>query len=149
MTPHTHCFASCEVLDVVHDENDYLVAYLERTGSKPLVLGFSNWDTMFDWLATVGSAEDCFQVGECVKSFQLHIESSADEFACLDVCKSYENCNWMTFDLQLAECRLFFNCTAVDAQECPECLSSRGGDFPWKMMFLERLNFQVFQVLHH
>ena len=92
------------------------------TEFRPQILQF-NFST-----AAISSADDCFQVGECTKSFQLHVERAGDEFECLNICKSYPDCNWMTFDSHLADCRLFHNCTSLDAPRCPSCLSGQIGD---------------------
>ena len=46
-----------------------------------------------------------------------------DEFACLEFCQSEAECDWFTFYPQTNYCELFLNCTYLDSDICPECLS--------------------------
>ena len=41
--------------------------------------------------------EYCFEVGKCKNSFLVFVTNKEDEFACLDLCKSNPDCQWVTF----------------------------------------------------
>jgi len=69
------------------------------------------------------SGQDCFNAGECRDSFHLKGDLMTDEFACLEFCQKEIDCGWFTFYLQTNYCELFVNCTYLDSDICPECLS--------------------------
>jgi hypothetical protein len=80
--------------------------------------------------------EDCFQSGECIESFQVDAETVSDEFECLDLCNSNDNCHWFTFFPRLKFCELLSNCSALDAERCPTCLSGEKGIFTSTMKLI-------------
>ena len=72
----------------------------------------------------------CFQAGECRDSLYIEGELLSDEFSCLDLCNSDEQCNWFTFFPQLGFCQLFKECTTLDSEACPDCLSGERNCVP-------------------
>jgi hypothetical protein len=66
---------------------------------------------------------ECFQPGACRNSFHITGKPTADEFACLDFCKSEPECGWLTFAPQTGYCELLLNCLILDPAVCPDCLS--------------------------
>ena len=73
-------------------------------------------------------ADDCFQAGKCANGYLLHVQSTTDEYDCLDACNDYDGSNWLTYQPQVSECRLFYNCSAVDPSGCQECLTAKRGN---------------------
>ncbi len=77
-----------------------------------------------------GESSKCFQTGECIESIYLGTEPSSDEYACLELCESTENCDWSTYFQSTGLCKLFNNCPSLDADKCPDCLSGPIGCTP-------------------
>ncbi len=63
----------------------------------------------------------CFVPGECQGSVD-HLEETASQEACLDLCKSREGCRWFTFHRPTSACILYHNCDTIST-ECNECVS--------------------------
>jgi hypothetical protein len=49
----------------------------------------------------------------------------ADEFACLQFCKSEADCNWFTFFPSTSYCELLKTCTTLDPEICTDCLTGQ------------------------
>ena len=75
----------------------------------------------------VAASDDCFQRGECTDSFHLSSDFSSDEYSCLDSCNSEQLCNWFTFASAINFCKLLHNCSTVDVDKCPDCLTGQAG----------------------
>ncbi len=73
---------------------------------------------------------ECFQIGECTGSFLFDATYVLDEYQCLDLCESTEKCTWSTYYQNLGLCELLYNCPGLDADKCPDCLSSPVGCTP-------------------
>jgi hypothetical protein len=71
-----------------------------------------------------GESSECFQVGVCIESYHLGAEYKSDEYACLELCKSKEKCDWSTLFQNLGLCELLYNCSSLSVEKCPECLTS-------------------------
>ncbi len=52
------------------------------------------------------------------------------QFACLEKCKSDTNCNWFTFFPESNICELLHNCSNLDVQRCPDCLTGQSNCVP-------------------
>lgn len=82
---------------------------------------------MFLYLRT---GEECFKQGECRDSQHAAGEPVSDEFACLDFCKSEPRCAWATFAAETGYCELLENCSILDAEICPNCLTGQRDCIP-------------------
>ena len=57
----------------------------------------------------------------------IHTEESPDRNTCLNICQSYEDCNWFTFNMIGEYCNLFRDCPNIEEdpvfisgqKECP------------------------------
>jgi hypothetical protein len=68
--------------------------------------------------------QKCFQAGECIESYLFEAVSTFDEYECLELCESSEKCTWSTYFPKLHLCELLYNCSSLDVEKCPDCLSS-------------------------
>jgi hypothetical protein len=75
-------------------------------------------------------ALSCFQYGECRDSPHIKEELVSDEFACLEMCHSEPDCQWMTFFQTSNICKLLKNCQTLDDEACPDCLTSQRDCIP-------------------
>jgi hypothetical protein len=73
----------------------------------------------------VNSNEDCLQIGHCRDSYYIAGEPMADEFECLQFCKSEADCNWFTFFPSTSYCELLKTCTTLDPEICTDCLTGQ------------------------
>ncbi len=69
------------------------------------------------------STVDCFQAGQCRESFHLTGKQMNDEFGCHNFCQSENECGWFTFSPLNNYCELFQDCSHLDTERCPDCLS--------------------------
>ena len=53
-----------------------------------------------------------------------------DEFACLEYCKSEQECLWLTYFPGTRYCQLFKDCPILDTEFCPDCLTSQQDCIP-------------------
>ena len=67
----------------------------------------------------------CFLPGECTNGILLAAQTTANEYECLDFCKSLANCTWFTFYPESNACFLYENCESIDEALCSECLSGQ------------------------
>ena len=42
----------------------------------------------------------------------------------MGLCESTENCTWSTYFQNFGLCELLYNCSSLDVEKCPDCLSS-------------------------
>ncbi len=87
--------------------------------------------------------DPCFESGQCIESFQLDAEFSSDEYDCLDLCTSNEQCSWFTHLPKLNLCQMLSNCSAIDADRCPDCLTGKTGELNCNKMLKKRLEKHV------
>ncbi len=52
------------------------------------------------------------------------MEQAANEFACLEMCQSDPECEWLTFNGETNSCKLLKNCQKLNEEACPNCLTS-------------------------
>ena len=74
--------------------------------------------------------QKCFQAGECIESYLFEATPVFDKYECLELCESSEKCSWSTYFPKLHLCELLYNCSGLDVEKCPDCLSSPIGCNP-------------------
>ena len=79
---------------------------------------------------STGLTDQCFQPGECRDSDIVGVSTTTDEFACLDLCQTNQECEWFSFSTLTNLCLLFTDCQVLDVELCPECLSGQQGCIP-------------------
>ncbi len=55
----------------------------------------------------------------------MDTSKAINEFHCLQSCKSEPDCQWFTFYPKLGMCENLANCSNIDSESCPECLSGQ------------------------
>ena len=76
---------------------------------------------VFSLLVPYAKAQTCHIPGECVAGFFLGAEVKASYSECLDACKSYENCQWISYYESTQECVYYVDCQSISNDGCFDC----------------------------
>ncbi len=78
---------------------------------------------MFYTFCTVNSQDICKVQGECQEGFQLDNVAVSSYYECQITCQQTQYCNYYTYFEPIGMCTLLYNCTDIDAADCPECFT--------------------------
>ena len=74
-------------------------------------------------LLTEVTTQTCHIPGECVAGFFLGGEVKASYSECLDACKSYENCQWISYYEIPQDCVYYVDCQSISSDGCIDCFT--------------------------
>ena len=73
----------------------------------------------------ISNKEQCFVSGECTHSPLISSAIKPGPNECLKSCQELDSCGWFSFDPSINYCLLFANCTQLDVETCPQCISGQ------------------------
>jgi hypothetical protein len=67
----------------------------------------------------------CFETGACSNSYHVDGDSKPNKNDCLQYCKESQSCSWFTYYPSFEYCQLFANCSTLEVELCPTCVSGQ------------------------
>ena len=67
----------------------------------------------------------CYVQGECQEGIQIDFQETNSYTQCQSLCQDNPNCNYFTYYEPTRICKLLYNCSDIDATDCPECFTSQ------------------------
>ena len=90
-----------------------------------LYLGFCYYFSFFLFLILAFGQDACYVQGICKDSFTIDHLDAPSYLQCQSSCQQTNDCNYFTFKQSDDFCILYYNCTNIDATECPDCYTSQ------------------------
>lgn len=57
----------------------------------------------------------------------MRSEAADDEFMCQSLCNFHGDCNWFSYVPSIGVCQELYNCSRIDTDRCPDCLTGQTG----------------------
>ena len=81
-------------------------------------------------LAACCSAQEdliCHEPGECQQSVIEHVSVTSSYNECLESCKNYPTCEYLSFNKDGNACTFYVDCPDISADICEDCHTGQKG----------------------